>query len=367
MLGSEEAGGFLSPLLRKAKRALGSIAKRLRHLLPFKRLMPKLGTADTDKLEFVILAAGKSTRNYPHSKGLPHKSLAPFGSKKVIDHIVGQIIEAGGKHITIVVSDDAVKGAFEACFRREPDIENKFLKKGDMVGLELLKSLYAPEDVDIKYVFQDEPKGTGHAVALAYESVRNTGRNIVMIWPDDVFLSDRHAKYPEDRMPIYKRAVNMYVNGGGRGNVVITRYVKDPSRWGIVDKGRYVEKPAQSTSHDAGVGCCIFDREVCEEILKETKALDDGAQVEGMVSGELTFIPSLNHVIERDPKAMKIRVVPMQPTDIYLDCGSIEGYEKALLYTLLVESKFNESNLRFIKAVLPRIESRHGKDARVAK
>ncbi len=36
-----------------------------------------------ENLEFVVLAAGKSTRNYPHSKGIPHKSLVPFGSRKV--------------------------------------------------------------------------------------------------------------------------------------------------------------------------------------------------------------------------------------------------------------------------------------------
>jgi UTP-glucose-1-phosphate uridylyltransferase len=366
-LGGEQADGFWAGFWRRAKRSIKNIAKDLRRLLRLDKLAGAPADVDTGSLEFVILAAGKSTRSYPHAKGLPHKSMMPFGSRKVIDHIMGQIIEAGGRHVTIVVSDESVAGAFRQCFRREPEIESKFLKKGNMVGLELLKSLYVPEDIDIKYVIQGEPKGTGHAVGLVYESIRKTGRNIVMIWPDDIFLSDRHAKYPEDRMPIYKRAVNMYVNGGGRGNVVITRYVKDPSRWGIVDKGYYVEKPAQSASHDAGVGFCIFDRKVCEEILKESQTLDRGEQVEGLVSGELTFIPALNRVIDSDPKVMKIRTVPMQPTDIYLDCGSIEGYEKALLYTLLVESKFNESNLRFIRAVLPRIENRYRKDAKGAK
>ena len=65
-----------------------------------------------ENLEFVILAAGKSTRNYPHSKGIPHKSLVPFGSRKIIDFIMSQIILAGGKHITIVVADDAAIEAF---------------------------------------------------------------------------------------------------------------------------------------------------------------------------------------------------------------------------------------------------------------
>ena len=84
----------------------------------------------TNDLEFVILAAGKSTRNYPHSKGIPHKSLVPFGSRKVIDFIMKQIILAGGKHITIVVADNSAVDAFKQCFSREPEIEEKFESKG---------------------------------------------------------------------------------------------------------------------------------------------------------------------------------------------------------------------------------------------
>jgi UTP-glucose-1-phosphate uridylyltransferase len=352
-LGGEKMGG-LSAAAGWVSKALRNVFRVVRGL--FARVGAKGAQVDTGKLEFVILAAGKSTRNYPHSKGLPHKSLVPFGSRKVIDHIMRQIIESGGKHVTIVVSEDDAKKAFEQCFRREPEIENKFTNKGNMVGLELLQSLYVPENIDIKYVMQPEPKGTGHAAGLAYESIRKTGRNMVMIWPDDIILADRYARFAEDRVPIYKRAVDRYVTEGGRGNVVITRYVKDPSRWGVVDKGYYREKPKDASSHEAAVGFCIFDREVCEEILRETKALDRGEEVAGLVGGELTFIPALNRVIDGDPKVMKIRTVPMQPTDIYLDCGSIEGYEKALLYTLLTESKFNRDNLRFIERILPRVE-----------
>ena len=52
----------------------------------------------SNDLEFIILAAGKSTRNYPHSKGIPHKSLIPLGSRKVIDHIIRELISSGAKY-----------------------------------------------------------------------------------------------------------------------------------------------------------------------------------------------------------------------------------------------------------------------------
>ena len=88
-------------------------------------------------LEFVILAAGKSTRNYPHSKGIPHKCLMPFGSIKIIDYIMNQIVEAGGKYITIVVPDESSINYFNDCFKKEPDMEEKFEKKGKKDSLEL--------------------------------------------------------------------------------------------------------------------------------------------------------------------------------------------------------------------------------------
>jgi len=319
-------------------------------------LTPSPEKIDTGNLEFVILAAGKSTRNYPHSKGLPHKSLAPFGSRKVIDHVVSQIIEAGGRHITIVVSNEAVKSAFEACFVREPEIENKFLKKGDTIGLELLKSLYVPENVEIKYVIQPEPRGVGHAVGLVYSKMKNKERSIVMIWPDDIILSDRYTTFPENRASIYKRAVERYVREGGRGNLVITRRVTDPERWGVVLDGFYREKPKGLKSADAGVGCVIIDRDVCAELAKETKALDSGKKVDGLVGGEMIPFNAMNRAVERNPKLMRVRSEPMLPSDTYLDCGTLEGYEKSLLYTLLTESKFNRTNFKFLRKTMPRIE-----------
>ena len=45
----------------------------------------------------------------------------------------------------------------------------------------------------------------------------------------------------------------------------------------------------------------------------------------------------------------------MLDTDMYLDCGTIEGYEKALLYTLLTESEFEDDNLDFIKPIVDKL------------
>ncbi|MBR1544377.1 MAG: hypothetical protein IJ638_00325, partial [Alphaproteobacteria bacterium] len=248
---------------------------------------------NTENLEFVVLAAGKSTRNYPHSKGIPHKSLIPFGSRKVIDFIMQQIIIAGGKHVTIVVADDAAIESFEQCFRHEPEIEKKFEAKGKFKALELLQSTYIPDDVEIKYIIQEKPKGTGHAVGRVYDKIRNTGRNIVMIWPDDIVLCDKNSTKELNRTPIYKRAVDEYIKMGCKGNLGITRPVDDPSRWGIIDNGYFKEKPKDATSNQAAFGLFIFDKKVCEKLCESAKFMDEDKAVEGIVGGELAFADAL--------------------------------------------------------------------------
>ncbi len=310
-----------------------------------------------ENLEFVVLAAGKSTRNYPHSKGIPHKSLTPFGSRKVIDFIMKQIIIAGGKHITIVVSDNAAIEAFEQCFLKEPEIENKFEAKGNTKSLELLQSLYIPDDVKINYMIQPTPKGTGHAVGMVYNLIKDTGRNIVMIWPDDIVLADKNSNDLYKKTPIYKRAVDEYVKMGCKGNLGITRHVEDPSRWGVIDEGYFKEKPKDSKSNNAAFGLFIFDNSVSKKLMDSAKLMDEGKAVEGIVGGELAFADALNSAIKENP-GTEIKALCMQDTDTYLDCGSIEGYEKALLYTMLTESEFEDSNLEFIKPIIDKLWSK---------
>lgn len=295
-------------------------------------------------LEFVILAAGKSTRNYPHSKGIPHKCLMPFGSIKIIDYIISQIIEAGGKFITIVVPDEISINYFKECFKKEPEIEAKFEKKGKISSLQLLRQVYIPDDVEIRYQIQRKPKGTGHAVGMVYNEIKNTGRRIVMIWPDDIIISKN--------VPIYKRVVEKYISMNGVGNLGLTRKVADPSRWGIVDNGYFKEKPKESSSNEAAFGLFIFDKKVLEKLYNVATKMEKGEEVDGVVDGELAFADALNKTIDEDPENQKIQTICMNDGDRYFDCGCIEGYEKALIYTLINQSKFKDENRKFLNEIL---------------
>lgn len=300
----------------------------------------------TNDLEFVILAAGKSTRNYPHSKGIPHKSLIPLGSRKVIDHIISEIISAGAKHITIVCSDEKAKEAFELCFTKEKKIEDKFKKNGNIIGLELLQSVYVPDDVEIKYVIQKEPKGLGHAIGLANKVAGN--RHLVVRIPDDIVIPNHYAPLTELRKPVVRRCIEKYIADGIGGNMFITRHVDNPSRWGIIDDGIFKEKPETSKSNEAFHTLAIFDAKVAKRLEEVATAIDTEGTKEYDLwtkeGKEIHFDKYLNEEVQKDPAKMAIRTFPIANTDTYLDCGTLQGYETALLYTLLKESVFKEQN-----------------------
>ena len=305
------------------------------------------GGISADDLEFVILAAGKSTRNYPHSKGLPHKSLLPLGSVKIIDRIMREPIEAGVKNITIVVSAPEAKEAFEYAFAREPRIEDKFEKSGNKVGLELLKSLALPDDVRVRYVIQKEAKGAGHAIGLA--AAANPGRHLVVRYPDDI-LGSRHVR--RNIKPFVSRLIEKYIADGAGGNLFAVRKVADPSRWGIIEDGRFFEKPARTKSRDASVVACIFDKGFAGVLAAAAACSDKKGTEESRAweSGrELHFAGYINDFIDANP-GMEIRTFPLGRDDIYHDGGTLEGYEEAIIYTLLHESRFARHNRKVAKA-----------------
>ena len=308
----------------------------------------------SNDLEFIILAAGKSTRNYPHSKGIPHKSLIPLGSRKVIDHIIRELISSGAKHITIVCSDIKAKEAFELCFTKEQKIEDKFKKNGNIIGLELLQSLYVPDDIDIKYVIQKEPKGLGHAIGLANKVA--DGRHLVVRVPDDIILPNHCINDAELRKPAVRRCIEKYIKDGVGGNMFITRHVQDPSRWGIIDDGIFKEKPSESKSDEAFHTLAILDKKVAKRLQEVAERIDTVGTEEYNLwekeGKEIHFDKYLNEEVKKDTEHMAIRTYPIAKTDTYLDCGTLQGYEEALLYTLLKESVFREKNKEVAQILL---------------
>ena len=120
-----------------------------------------------DDIEFVIACGGLSTRNYPHSKALAHKSLLTFGDVRLIDHVLGEIVKMGACHITLVCSNQETIDTFKKALARDDKVVQKLKNKNRSEIADILESTFLPEDVDLKFVIQDQPIGTAHVLYCA--------------------------------------------------------------------------------------------------------------------------------------------------------------------------------------------------------
>jgi dTDP-glucose pyrophosphorylase len=266
-------------------------------------------------LEIVVLAAGKSTRSYPLSKGIAHKSLLPLGSKKIIDYVIDYIIDAKMKHITFVVADSCAERAFKDCID------------------------YTQDNMEIKFVYQSVPKGLSHAIGLA--SVVSRNRDLLVILPDDVFFNQNEFN------PL-KLLIDRYTSSEFCRNVFLSRKVRDYTRWGIIENGFLREKPKEAASFSASVMCFTIDKIVVESIFLDMEKI--------LIAGEeVHYSYYLNRAIE-EKKTPAIQTIDVDKYNAkYLDCGTIKGYEEALIYFLLTHSENKEANKLIAKKQLSQL------------
>ena len=114
----------------------------------------------------VIPAAGLGTRFLPATKAVP-KELFPIGDQPAIQTVIDEALGAGIDHIVVVSSRS--KPAIEAYFAPDEDLLSALDEKGKHETAERLRSI--GRDWRVSIVYQDDPKGLGHAVGCAREAV----------------------------------------------------------------------------------------------------------------------------------------------------------------------------------------------------
>lgn len=110
----------------------------------------------------VIPAAGLGTRFLPASKAIP-KEMIPVVDRPAIQYVVEEAVAAGLTDVCMITSEG--KEAMEAHFTPSPTLEAALEKKGDAHRLEAVRHVSSLADID--YVFQDAPRGLGHAIGCA--------------------------------------------------------------------------------------------------------------------------------------------------------------------------------------------------------
>ena len=127
----------------------------------------------------VIPAAGMGTRFLPATKAVP-KELMPIGDTPAIQLIIDEALGAGIDHIVAVSSRS--KPAIEAYFARDDALIEAIREKGSDDVAERLASI--GRDWRVTIVYQDNPRGLGHAVGCAREAVGD--EPFAVLLPDEL-------------------------------------------------------------------------------------------------------------------------------------------------------------------------------------
>ena len=130
----------------------------------------------------VIPAAGLGTRFLPATKSVP-KELFPIGDEPALQVVIDEALGAGVDHIVIVTSRD--KPAIEDYFRRDDALIGELEDKGKTELADRLRAI--GRDWRATIVYQDQPKGLGHAVGCAREAVGDEPFAVML--PDELMGS----------------------------------------------------------------------------------------------------------------------------------------------------------------------------------
>lgn len=127
----------------------------------------------------VIPAAGMGTRFLPATKAVP-KELMPIGDTPAIQIIIDEALGAGIEHIVVVSSRS--KPAIEAYFTADDALVAALREQGKDDVADRLAAI--GRDWRVTIVYQDEPRGLGHAVGCSREAVGD--EPFAVLLPDEL-------------------------------------------------------------------------------------------------------------------------------------------------------------------------------------
>lgn len=225
-------------------------------------------------MNLIIPMAGMGKRMRPHTLSIP-KPLIPVAGKPIVQKLVEDIACVCNQKI------DEIAFIIHPSFGNE--VENMLLN--------IAKSLGAVG----KICYQEEPKGTAHAILCAGDSLQG---NVVVAFADTLFIANFNLDITQD-------------------SIIWVQKVDDPSAFGVVkiDKSGlitdFVEKPKQFVSDLAIIGIYYFKDGA--NLRSELQYLIDNNIIHG---SEYQLTDALENM-----KNKGIKFFPGQ-VDEWLDCGN---------------------------------------------
>ncbi|MBP6456236.1 MAG: NTP transferase domain-containing protein [Chitinophagaceae bacterium] len=245
-------------------------------------------------MNIIIPMAGRGTRMRPHSITTP-KPLIPIAGKAMVHRILEDITATSNEKIEDVVF-----------------IVGRFGEEAENALLKVANSLGAKGHI----VYQDEPKGTAHALLCAKEFLKG---NVFIAFADTLFKATFKIDTEKDA-------------------IIWTQKVENPEAFGVVtldENGKiisFVEKPTTFVSDLAIIGVYYFKDG--ENLKNEMKYLIDN-QI--MQKGEYQLTDAMENMKEKGLGFYTGQV------EEWLDCGN----KDATLFTMerILEIKKSSEDL----------------------
>ncbi len=258
----------------------------------------------------IIPLAGLGTRMLPLTSVMP-KELLPINGKPNLEYILEECLNAGIKEFIFIISRK--KKSIKKYFFNDNFYKKIIKKKKDKRIIEEYKKIKKYQKM-IKFVYQNNPKGTGDAVLRCKKFIKD--KFFLMLLPDDLIIKHNCSK---EMIRLHKIT---------NGSVIATKRVerKTVSRWGILSfnnkKKSYfqikdvVEKPniKKAPSNFAIIGRYILTSKIFDEI----KRLKPGQ------GGEIHITDAIKSLIHKNNKFYG-NIFKGK----YLDCGTLSGYIKS--------------------------------------
>ena len=169
-------------------------------------------------MKSIIPAAGLGTRFLPATKCSP-KELLPVLNKPVIQYVVEEALEPEGVDGVIIVNSHE-KPQIEQYFSEDMEFESMLRSRGKD---ELADAVHEAGALPVSFVYQDDPKGLGHAVYCAASKMDGDPFFVLL---GDYFVPDRQM------------CVNMAKVSAAHNNASVIAVAPVPadqvSRYGII-------------------------------------------------------------------------------------------------------------------------------------
>ncbi|MEG0070709.1 MAG: UTP--glucose-1-phosphate uridylyltransferase [Raoultibacter sp.] len=257
-------------------------------------------------MKALIPAAGMGTRFLPATKAQPKEMLLVV-DRPVIQYIVEEGLASAADEVVIVNSRE--KKAIEDHFTPNPELEATLRERGKDSYADLVSYV---GNLNVSYVYQDEPLGLGDAIHCAHEKIGGE--------PFYVLLGD--VLVPDNKMLPRMQEISDAHNGA---SVIAVLPVPDDqvSRFGVIagkaiaddvwKVDSLVEKPA---IEDAPSNLAVFGR-----YLLSPRVMELLADVQPGVGNEIQLTDALDAVLEEE----EMYALVIDPCDGF-DTGTVESW-----------------------------------------